>query len=132
MKVTEFAFVGHPVASLRRSRAFYEKVLRLPPPSVLGGKLEDDRGFLEYQIGSSVLAVTTDWSDGQKPEYPSTGLVLEVENFQEAVLHITDCGIPFELGPFDGPTCSIAVIADPDGNKIGIHKRREQPQGCLP
>lgn len=123
----EFAFVGHPVASLRRARAFYEDVLKLPAPDVLGGRLDGDRGFLEYQVGSGTLAVTTDWSNGLPPEFPSTGLVLEVEDFPEAIRHITDCGVAFELGPFEGPTCSIAVIADPDGNKIGIHKRRELP-----
>lgn len=70
MKVTEFAFVGHPVASLRRARAFYENVLRLPVPEVLGGRLDGDRGFLEYQVGSGTLAVTTDWNDGEQPASP--------------------------------------------------------------
>lgn len=35
VRVTEFAFVGHPVVSLKRAREFYEKVLRLPEPKVL-------------------------------------------------------------------------------------------------
>ncbi len=50
---------------------------------------------------------------------------LEVEDFQDAVEHIKSQGIEFELGPFEGPTCSIAVVVDPDGNKIGIHKRKQ-------
>lgn len=124
MKVTDFAFVGHPVSDLQRARKFYEKVLQLAPPKVLTGSLEGTRGFLEYTVGTGTLAITTDWSDGQPPEKPSVGLILEVEDFSAAVEHIEKCGIPFVLGPFEGPTCSIALIADPDGNTIGIHKRK--------
>lgn len=124
MKVTEFAFVGHPVSSLRQARAFYETVLRLPIPNVIDGTLDADHGMLEYEIGPHTLAITTAWTDGQRPEQPSIGLILEVEDFQEAIAQIQAQGIAFELGPFEGPGCSIAVIADPDGNKIGIHRRK--------
>jgi len=122
MKITEFAFVGHPVASLRRARRFYEDVLRLPAPKAIEGDLDGDQGFLEYTIGASTLAITTTWSGGQPPEETSFGLVLEVEDFDDAIEHLTRHGVKFELGPFKGPSCAIAVIADPDGNKIGIHK----------
>ncbi|RYD34842.1 MAG: VOC family protein [Verrucomicrobiaceae bacterium] len=124
MKVTEFAFVGHPVSSLQRARKFYEGVLRFPTPDVIDGKLDSDMGMLEYDIGPHTLAVTTAWTDGKPPDRPSVGLVLEVEDFNEAIKHIKAHGISFDLGPFEGPGCSIAVISDPDGNTIGIHKRK--------
>lgn len=87
MKVTEFAFVGHPVSSLQRARKFYEGVLRLPVPNVIDGTLNSDKSMLEYKIGPHVLAITTAWTGGKRPEQPSGGLVLEVENFQEAIEH---------------------------------------------
>ena len=124
MKITEFAFVGHPVSSLRQARKFYEEVLRFPVPNTIDGNLDADRGMLEYEIGPHTLAITTEWTDGKRPEQPSSGLVLEVEDFQEAIEHIKSQGSGFDLGPFEGAGCSIAVIADPDGNKIGIHKRK--------
>ena len=124
MRVSEFAFVGHPVSSLQGARQFYEEVLQLPKPSVIDGNLDSDRGMLEYEIGPHTLAITTAWTDGKPPEQPSSGLVLEVDDFQEAIQHIKDCGVPFELEPFEGSGCYIAIIADPDGNKIGIHKRK--------
>lgn len=124
MKVMEFAFVGHPVANLQRARKFYEEVLRLPKPRAIDGTLDSDAGMLEYEIGPHTLAITTAWTDGKPPEEPSGGLVLEVEDFEAAIRHIRDHGVPFDLGPFEGPGCSIAVIADPDGNRIGIHKRK--------
>lgn len=124
MKIREFAFVGHPVASLRRAREFYEKVLCLPEPKAIDGTLDGDQGFLEYEIGPHTLAITTTWTNGGRVEEPSSGLVLEVEDFAEAVRHLQEYGVQFEMGPFEGPACAIAVIFDPDGNRIGIHKRR--------
>ncbi len=79
MKITEFAFVGHPVESMKRAQKFYEEVLRLPPPKVLG------KGWFEYEIGPYTLAITTAWSDNKPPERPSCGLALEVEDFDEAI-----------------------------------------------
>lgn len=125
MKITEFSFVGHPVASLQRARRFYEEVLNFPPPNVIDGELDGDKGMLEYEIGPHTLAITTAWSEGENPERPSGGLVLEVDDFQEAIDHLERHGMKFELGPFEGPVCFIVVIDDPDGNRIGIHKRKD-------
>jgi predicted enzyme related to lactoylglutathione lyase len=124
MKITEFAFVGHPVESMQRARKFYEEVLRLPPPNAIDGELDSDSGFFEYEIGPHTLAITTAWEDGKSPEFPSSGLSLEVENFDEAIKHIKDCGVSIDLGPAECWSCYIAIISDPDGNKIGIHKRK--------
>lgn len=124
MKVTEFAFIGHPVASLQRARKFYEEVLGFPTPNAIDGTVDSERGMLEYEIGPHTLAITTAWTEGTRPERPSGGLVLEVESFARAIEHLKAQKIEIELGPFEGTSCSIAVITDPDGNRIGIHKRK--------
>ena len=130
MRIRGFAFVGHPVTSLKRAREFYETVLRLPEPEVIDPPHgpDGDDGFIEYAVGPhDTLAVTTTWSPGEPPAVLSAGLTVEVEDFEEAIAHIESCGVSFELGPFEGARCSIAVIKDPDGNQIGIHKRKEKP-----
>lgn len=121
MKVRSFAFIGHPVQDLQRARDFYERVLGFPPPTVIDGSLNAPLGWLEYEIGPHVLAITTSWENGQPPRNPSSGLVLEVEDFHAAIDHLRAHRIPLEMGPFEGRTCSIAVILDPDGNRIGLH-----------
>ena len=127
MQIKQFAFVGHPVTSIRRARDFYETVLRLPEPQVVDPPRgpDGDDGFIEYAVGHDTLAVTTTWFHGEPPAVLSAGLSLEVEDFEEAIAHIRSCEVPFELGPFEGARCSIAVIKDPDGNQIGIHKLKE-------
>lgn len=122
MRIRSFAFVGHPVENIRRARAFYEKVFNLPPPKGLDGKIDDDLGWVEYEIGPHTLALTTAWSQGKRPEQPSSGLVVEVEDFEAALEHLEECGVELEMGPWEFPTCSMAVLLDPDGNRIGIHQ----------
>ena len=125
MNVLSFAYVGHPVANLQRSRRFYEETLRLDTPRVIGGSLDSDEGMLEYDIGAHTIAITTYWTKAKAPEHPSSGLVLEVQDFKAAIAHLEHRQINFLLGPFEGSGCSIAVIADPDGNKIGIHQNNK-------
>lgn len=126
IKITDFAFVGHPVASLRRAREFYEGILGLSAPEVIDGALDSDRGMLEYTVGSGTLAITTAWTDGRPPEFPSRGLVLEVKDFEATVAHLKEHDVFFEHGPFEGPGCYIAVILDSDDNRIGIHQRKKK------
>ena len=130
MRIRGFAFVGHPVTSLKRAREFYETVLRLSEPEVIDPPRgpDGDDGFIEYAVGPhDTLAVTTTWFRGESPAVLSAGLTVEVEDFEEAIAHIESCGVSFELGPFEGARCSLAVIKDPDGNQIGIHKFKEKP-----
>ncbi len=135
MKIRGFAFVGHPVTSLKRAREFYETVLRLPEPEVIDPPRgpDGDDGFIEYAVGPhDTLAVTTTWFQGKPPAVLSAGLSVEVEDFEAAVAHIESCGVSFELGPFESARCSIAVIKDPDGNQIGIHKLNDRPDVSKP
>jgi predicted enzyme related to lactoylglutathione lyase len=48
---------------------------------------------------------------------------LEVEDFDSAIAWLKERGVKFHLEPFQSPVCRTAVITDPDGNSIAIHKR---------
>lgn len=55
MKVTDIAFTGYPVTSMRRGRDFYEKKLGLSPTDY---ELEKGASWVEYEIRSGTLAIT--------------------------------------------------------------------------
>jgi predicted enzyme related to lactoylglutathione lyase len=61
-----------------------------------------------------------DW----KPSPGGGAVALEVENFEVAVSRLKASGTAFLNGPFETPVCHMAVVADPDGNSITIHKRK--------
>jgi predicted enzyme related to lactoylglutathione lyase len=48
---------------------------------------------------------------------------LEVEDFDSAIALLKEHGTPFILEPFATPVCRMAVVTDPDGNSLTIHKR---------
>jgi len=127
MKINGLAFVGIPVTDMPRARAFYENVLRLAvSEEMMGGK------WVEYSLGNNTLAIASvgpQWL----PSDQGTGAALEVEDFAETINYLKDLKIPFATEPFESPCCRMAVIADPDGNNIVIHKlKAENEKGpCL-
>ena len=120
MKINGLAFVGIPVTDMPRARAFYENVLRLAvSEEMMGGK------WVEYSLGNNTLAIASvgpQWL----PSDQGTGAALEVEDFTETINYLKDLKVPFTTEPFESPCCRMAVIADPDGNNIVIHKLKPE------
>ena len=127
MKIKGIGFVGVPVTDLKRARAFYEDVLGLKiSDEMMGGK------WIEYGVSDDALAIAN-VSDTWTPSDQGTGAALEVEDFDEAIGRLKDRQIRFAAEPFETPCCHMAVIQDPDGNKLMIHKLKpENEKGiCL-
>lgn len=120
LKVIEFAFTGYAVTDMARARAFYEQVLNLTPASVFG---DDAASWVEYEVGPHTLAITN-MSEDWKPGKEGGGVALEVEDFDAAVSWLREKGVSFYLEPYESPVCHMALITDPDGNSICIHKRK--------
>ena len=119
IKVTELAFTGYPVTDLVRARAFYEGTLGLVPSTTFG---EGDKGWIEYDLGAGTLAITN-MSDLWKPSSDGPSVALEVADFDEAIATLKAANVRFMVEPMKGEPCSLAIITDPDGNGIAIHKR---------
>jgi predicted enzyme related to lactoylglutathione lyase len=120
MKVIEIAFTGYSVTDLPRARAFYEGTLGLKESRVFG---DANAAWVEYDIGPGTLAITNmapDW----KPSRGGGAIALEVEDFEAAIARLKTRGVAFVSGPFATPVCQMAVVADPDGNSITIHRRK--------
>jgi len=126
MKVQKLAFVGIPVTDMTRARGFYEGVLGLSVGEVMmGGQ------WVEYDLGNNTLAIANvgpQWA----PSEQGTGAALEVDDFDQAVKELKDQQVPFASEPFESPCCRMAIIRDPDGNNIVIHKlkRENEKQPC--
>ena len=120
MKATGIAFVVYGVTHLNRAREFYEKTLSLQPTHTW---INGEEGMVEYDIGAGTLAIGA----GPSSIAPSAGggcAALEVEDFAAAIEHLRSRGCTFRMEPADTPVCQLAVIADPDGNSLMIHKRK--------
>jgi predicted enzyme related to lactoylglutathione lyase len=93
---------------------------------MMGGK------WIEYAIGDDTLAIAN-VSDTWTPSDQGTGAALEVEDFDEAIKRLKDRHVRFAAEPFETPCCHMAVVQDPDGNKLMIHKLKpdNEKETCL-
>src|ERR1043165_1606938 len=120
MKVSEIAFFAYVVSDIKKARAFYEGVLNLKPNSDFDGS--GNPNWVEYDIGSGTLGIGC--APGMwEPSTKGASAALETENFDEALAAVKAKNIPIVMGPHDFPSCHMVVIADPDGNRITLHKR---------
>ncbi|PYI47974.1 MAG: glyoxalase [Verrucomicrobia bacterium] len=120
MKIKNIAFVGIPVTDMKRAREFYEAVLGLKiADEMMSGK------WIEYAVGDETLAIANvgeQWT----PSDQGTGAAFEVENFDDAIKRLKDRHVRFAAEPFETPCCHMAVVQDPDGNKLIIHKLKPE------
>jgi catechol 2,3-dioxygenase-like lactoylglutathione lyase family enzyme len=121
IKVNEFAFVAYPVADKQRARDFYEGVLGL---KLTSGNDFPEGFWIEYELGPHTLALSNFWKSTHDPVQAGPTLGLEVENFEETVAALQEESVTFVMDSLETPACHMAVIQDPDGNSLFIHKRK--------
>jgi catechol 2,3-dioxygenase-like lactoylglutathione lyase family enzyme len=120
MQFTEVAFTCYPANNLAESRAFYEGVLGLKPGMVT--PMGEDGGWVEYELGPHTLAIgkAPGWSASS--DGPSCGL--EAVDFDASIAELRAAGVAFKMEPFETPVCHMAMVLDPAGNVVIIHKRK--------
>ena len=122
MKIKAIGFVGIPVTDIKRARQFYEGVLGLEvAEEMMSGR------WVEYAVGDDTLAIAN-VSDAWTPSDQGTGAALEVEDFDDAIKRLKDRHVRFAAEPFETPCCHMAVVQDPDGNKLIIHRLKPENQ----
>lgn len=119
IRYKEIAFVAYPVTDVARARKFYEGVLNLKPNAPL--KSENPQ-WIEYDIGPGTLGIGC--SPQWLPSQDGPSLALEVEDFDAAVATLRKHNVPIIIGPMEMPSCQMATVRDPDGNKLTIHRRK--------
>ena len=122
MKIKALAFIGVPVTDISRARTFYEEVLGLTvSEQMMGGQ------WIEYVVGDDTLAIAS-VGEHWRPSDQGTGAALEVEDFEQAIKRLKDRNVRFVAEPFETPCCRMAVVQDPDGNKLMIHKLKSEDE----
>jgi predicted enzyme related to lactoylglutathione lyase len=119
IKVTEIAFSCYAVTDMARARGFYEGVLGLKPTTV---HISDHGQWVEYAFGPYALAIGS--SPMFKPNPDGCSVALEVEDFDAAMAHLRACDVKFRIEPMPTPVCHMAMVYDPDGNTLCLHKRK--------
>ncbi|HTI97347.1 MAG TPA: VOC family protein [Dongiaceae bacterium] len=119
IQVTEIAFSCYAVTDMARARAFYEGALGLKPTTVNNS---EHGQWVEYEFGPYALAIGS--APMFKPSPDGCSVALEVADFDAAIAHLKQHNVKFRIEPMPTPVCHMAMIFDPDGNSICIHKRK--------
>jgi predicted enzyme related to lactoylglutathione lyase len=115
--IKEIAFTGTPVTDIKRARAFYEGVLGLKPTMESAGGM-----WVEYDIGASTFALGC-YGAVWQPSNQGTCVGFEVDDVDQEIARLRSKGVTVAMEPMTSPLCRFAIVNDPDGNRILIHKR---------
>lgn len=125
IKITDIAFTGYPVTDMGAARHFYEKILGLTPEVYT---VEEGKSWVEYTLPTGTLAISDvdpNWKTGSGPS-----IGLEVADMTDTLSFLKEKGIVISQELFEGPVCTIAVIKDPDGNLLMLHKKKACHPDC--
>jgi predicted enzyme related to lactoylglutathione lyase len=125
MEILEIAFTGYSVSDMKRAKAFYEGILGLKKSRGFG-QHEGEEQWVEYDIGPGCLAIIAGGGKDWPPGSTGVAAALEVDDFQAAIDKLRSNGTKFVFEPFESPICWMAVVNDPGGNRVAIHKRKSQ------
>jgi extradiol dioxygenase family protein len=100
-------FIAVPVQDLAAAGEFYGETLGLARNPSSGDR------WVEYETGNLTLGLSTFGG----------GIALRVDDVEGARGKLEDAGIEFAMDTFDSGVCNGAPFADPDGNRLLLHRR---------
>lgn len=120
MKARAVDFVSYSVSDMDRSEAFYRDVLGLAVEVPRGEPGTRAAGYMELDAGGTAISLTA------LPElHPNAIVALAVEDVGAAVEELRGKDVLIAMEPLETPVCFMAVVADPDGNRILLHQRKD-------
>ncbi|MGH7566149.1 MAG: VOC family protein [Gemmatimonadota bacterium] len=112
-------FISYSVTDMDRSEAFYRDVLGLNVEVPRGEPGTRASGYMELDAGGTAISLTV------LPQlHPNAIVALSVEDVNAAIDELRGKGTKISMEPIETPVCFMAVVADPDGNQILIHQRK--------
>ena len=122
MKVRGTDFILYQVADTARSIEFYRDVLGMELESYF-----EEFSWAEFKAEPTTLALCNPaaFQPGAEPKPGGASICLAVDNVVDAVEELRGQGVPIIMEPFESPVCWNAAVADPDGNGVGLHQRKD-------
>lgn len=120
MTIRGVDYIYYEVADVAKSKDFYT--------NVLGMKVSTDNSkWVEFDCGNVTIGIG---SYGQGVHPGGTMASLAVDDLFSALEEVKAKGVPVTMGPEDFGICKMAVITDPDGNKLMLHQRADGTFGA--
>jgi predicted enzyme related to lactoylglutathione lyase len=121
MEIRGVDFIVHYVPNLEEAVSFYRDTLCL--------KLELHNpawNWAEFSLSPITLVLFGTYQGAPlKNGKGGAGLALAVDDFDATIKELSESGVEVEWGPNELSTCHVAMITDPGGNPIFIHRRKD-------
>jgi predicted enzyme related to lactoylglutathione lyase len=124
MQVRAVDFVLLSVSDTEKSVAFYRDTLGLTPAS------QWPPFWYEFDAGGVTIAIGKPPPEAPQPPYNGgVSVALAVPDAAAAVAELRAKGVPILQDAGESSVCYMALIADPDGNLIWLHQRKDGTAG---
>ena len=114
-------FVCYNVSDMKMALGFYRDALGLSLESM------HEEIWAEFSVGAVSLALCgPPWATPPQPGYQGGATVaLAVEDVRASVAELRAKGVSILEDTMDTPVCLMAIVADPDGNRLWLHQRKD-------
>jgi predicted enzyme related to lactoylglutathione lyase len=120
MKAKAVDFVSYSVTDMDRAEAFWRELLGLDVEVARGKPGTRANGYMELDAGGVAIGLVA------MPQTHPNGIVaLAVDHVGEAVEELRGKGVKIAMETIESPVCWMAVVADPDGNQVLLHQRKD-------
>ena len=124
MDVRAVDFILLSVSDMERSKAFYTETLGLKAAA------EWPPYWYEFEAGTTTLAIARPPKEAPQPPYNGgTSVALAVPDVAAALEELRAKGVTIIQEKEESPVCHMALIADPDGNLLWLHRRNDGTVG---
>lgn len=124
MNVRDVDFLLISVSDMERSVAFYKDTLGLEPAETY------PPSWYEFNAGRTTIALGTPPPEAPQPPYNNgISIALAVPDVKAAVEEVRAKGAPVLQDAQETSVCFMALIADPDGNLLWLHQRKDGTSG---
>jgi predicted enzyme related to lactoylglutathione lyase len=120
MKPKAVDFVSYSVTDMDRSEAFWRDALGLDVEVARGEPGTRASGYMELDAGGVAIGLVA-----MPNTHPNGIVALAVDHVGEAVDELRGKGVKIAMETIESPVCYMAVVEDPDGNKILLHQRKD-------
>ena len=119
--IESIAFIAYAVKDIAASRRFYEDILGLK----LAWSSHDE--WFEYDLGDTTFAITSTHIE-HSPPVRGALVGFEVSDLDGEVSRLRRLGVPFKREEIrETAVCRYAIVFDPDGTEVLIHRRKRAP-----
>lgn len=118
-------FVHCSVSTLTDALPFYRDTLGLTLEMV-----DENAGWAEFALPPTTLVLLeTNETTPLPPGGGGVALSIAVDDVESATSDIREGGGAILTEPFVDEVCDMAIVADPDGNRIILHRRHDNTYG---